>query len=301
MLNLYVFKVKDTKECISRNSQQICKKMAIDFEAMLKQAEQSLQDSLKVQAKEPEAFVDVDNIPCTDLYDFKLTENGFPKTAFYVPNFVSNEESSRLVKFLSDNEWVQLKDRKLKNYGGAPNLTGTILEPLPLPLQQLSKKLVNFKVFESEPDQALVNQYDSTGGIGYHNDGPNFKPKAAIISLLSSCLIHFRKIINNDKGEQILAPECHSIMLEPNSLFVFTSDLYVQYKHGINCNPEGKETLTKENKEPLHITRKQRFSITLRNVSKIKYKMSSIDEILPLYLQEERERGLRWWKKAING
>lgn len=268
--------------------------MAIDFAAMLKQAELEMLQNTSIGNIEfdvKEQIVDKTNLPTKSFEEFKIDD--FPSTAHYVPNFISIKEADGLLKYLDKGNWTQLKDRKLKNFGGAPHLSGTILEPLPEPLVCLSEKLKEFGVFDVEPDQALVNKYESSGGIGFHMDGPNFKPKAAIISLLSCCLIYFK---DTDGVEQ------KPILLEPNSLFVFYDDLYLKWKHGIKCSEEKVENSEKvaNKREKVQVERKKRVSITLRNVSKVHYKMTSISEVLPPHLKEERERRLLWWKKAIN-
>lgn len=147
-----------------------------------------------------------------------------------------------------------------------------------------------------------MNEYSLSGGIGFHKDGVNFKPKAAIISLLTPCLIHFIPETKTEKDVQ----DRISVLLEPNSLFVFHEDLYEIYKHGILCeqqeefgNVANSEFCQTVNSNFL-LRSNKRYSLTMRCVSKIMYTMSSPNEVLPPHMQEERERRLKWWQQAVN-
>lgn len=254
--------------------------MAIDFKAMMRQAERKLQQ--KQEKSSHSDLVLVNDIPTESLDTFKLSS--FPNSVFYVENFVNDKEAASLVEFCESKGWTQLTHRRLKNFGGVPHPSGTILEPLPQILQKLGEKLKHFKVFPEEPDQALVNEYSVGGGIGFHKDGPNFKPRASIVSLLSSCVMHFR---NKATGEE------RQLLLEPKSLLVFSDEAYNVWEHSIF-----REKV--ESFEDRNVERGKRFSITLRNVSSVKYRMSEEDEVLPTDLQEERIRRLDWWKSAIS-
>ena len=113
--------------------------------------------------------------------------------------------------------------------------SGTILEPLPEYVDKLADLLHARGVFEKKPNQALVNEYEAGSGIDFHYDGPNFEPVAAIVSLLSPAVIHFR----SPKEDRIE----HSVLLEPNSLLVFKGYAYTDLKHGILAAKEDQVSL----------------------------------------------------------
>lgn len=179
--------------------------------------------------------------------------------------------------------------------------SGSILEPLPSYLKELAERLKTYQVFAEEPNQALVNEYTKEGGIDFHNDGPLFRPCAAILSLLSPCLIQFKSEVGNTE-------KCHPpVLLEPNSLLVFKDDAYKTHKHGILCNPVetfkelANQSLLSSVPETSSVKRgPKRISITMRCVHKVTYQMDHCNEVLPSGLEEERQRRLRWWKNAIN-
>lgn len=100
--------------------------MAIDFAAMMKQAEkemmQQTRKNLSVQVLDKtESKIKVHQLPNSSLSSFALKD--IPKRAYYVPNFVDSEEAAYLVSFCASEGWIQLKNRKLKNFGGVPHLS----------------------------------------------------------------------------------------------------------------------------------------------------------------------------------
>jgi len=214
----------------------------------------------------------------------------------YTADFVTNEQAAYLKTAIEENQFETLFGRQLQNWGGVPHPSGTILEPLPLFLRQLGAKLVSSGVFEEPPNQALVNKYENGQGIAPHADGPNFKSKAAIISLGSSAVLRFHH------NSAVIA----RVLLEPNSLLVFSGDAFDKLKHSIEettmepLNPCDNLHLLGNPNPPNTITRGEvRISITLRHVSKIYKVVDEIDLIDP-QLRTEMARRKQWWKQAIS-
>lgn len=57
-----------------------------------------------------------------------------PKTAIYIPNFVSSLEEKELIQKVYSApkpKWTQLKNRRLQNWGGIPHPKGMIPEKIP--------------------------------------------------------------------------------------------------------------------------------------------------------------------------
>eukprot|EP00924_Labyrinthula_sp_SR-Ha-C_P002764 snap_masked-scaffold_13-processed-gene-6.28-mRNA-1 protein AED:1.00 eAED:1.00 QI:0/-1/0/0/-1/1/1/0/307 len=304
--------------------------MALDYERMMKEALREAEQ--KLNSKEA-------SIPKFSFFPIDLGEhqvilqaNQSNPSMHYVSNFLEQEECNTLLQHLysKNSNWIDLGYRKLLNHGGVAHLSGTILEPLPPIVRNLVDKLVDSNILSSSqsPNQSLINEYVSTGKIGFHNDGPNFKPLATIISLNKFCFLEFT--VDSEQNEEQKTEFC--IFLEPNSCFRFTSDAYNLYKHGVfmkrfSASTEENKDLTEgmivnwdliseTSREKLRRyfegdktlreifekdeTGKNRVSITLRQVAKVKYKMDSMNEVLPGDMEAERKRRLAWWTKAIN-
>ena len=89
--------------------------------------------------------------------------------------------------------------------------------PLPLASLCISVSLL-FVVIESDEGPA--------SGIGFHQDGPLFLPRGAIVTLGAPAVIQFV-----DPDDSALGSK-HTVYLRPRSLFVFEGEAYTKLKHG---------------------------------------------------------------------
>ena len=91
-----------------------------------------------------------------------------PSQAFYIPNFITLDEESNLIKSIYDApkpKWTQLKNRRLQNWGGVPQPKGMIAETIPLWLSQYCDRITDLGVFEEQkPNHILINEYLSGQG-----------------------------------------------------------------------------------------------------------------------------------------
>ena len=98
-----------------------------------------------------------------------LLENG-PKTIYYLPEFISEEEERVLQKNITDSpkpKWTQLKNRRLQNWGGLPSSKGMSPEDIPEWLNLYCKKIYDLNVFQNNiPNHILINEYKP--GQGKH-------------------------------------------------------------------------------------------------------------------------------------
>lgn len=214
-----------------------------------------------------------------------------PPTLYYLPNFITTEEESYLIKQVYDApkpKWMQLSNRRLQNWGGLPHPKGMVLEDLPQWLEVYSKKIASLGVFDDKvPNHVLVNEYLPGQGIMPHEDGPLFYPTVATISLGSHTVLDFYRPIkdtpvtestdNSQIGTTSLEERfmC-SVLLQPRSLILVRDDMYKIYLHGI---AERNEDVISGNVSNLCscdnvnigdiLTRDTRVSLTIRYVPKI--------------------------------
>jgi alkylated DNA repair protein alkB homolog 6 len=92
-----------------------------------------------------------------------------PQRAYYIPNFINEEEEKALMKNIYDSpkpKWTQLKNRRLQNWGGIPQLKGMIVEKIPEWLDSYCEKIAALGVFEAnKPNHILINEYQPGQGI----------------------------------------------------------------------------------------------------------------------------------------
>lgn len=176
----------------------------------------------------------------------------------YIPDFVSEEEQTELLKVIDSQIWLSDLKRKTQHYGYKYDYTKKTVDsslklgPLPDWLHTYTDRLVKRGIFSSNIDQVIVNQYQPGQGIGRHIDCvPCFGPIIASLSLNSTCLMEFEHLPSNKKG---------GMMLESRSLLVLTKEARYEWMHSIPARKEDKF-----GEEVLQRTR--RVSLTFRTVS----------------------------------
>uniref|UniRef100_A0A669DCV5 AlkB homolog 6 n=1 Tax=Oreochromis niloticus TaxID=8128 RepID=A0A669DCV5_ORENI len=109
-----------------------------------------------------------------ELKQFVVSEA--PPTAYYVPDFISEDEESYLLQQVyrsPKTKWTQLSGRRLQNWGGLPHPKGMLGERLPDWLQTYCEKISSLGAFSGKTaNHVLVNEYKPGEGIMPHEDGP---------------------------------------------------------------------------------------------------------------------------------
>ncbi|CAM9407988.1 unnamed protein product [Ectocarpus sp. 4 AP-2014] len=193
-----------------------------------------------VGTKEPTPlFVKLAGRPSLDMKKMRV---GNTPSIFYVPDFISGADEQQLFERIhaqaSGNEWVTLRSRRLKCWGGQP---GESFRPEPLPpwVDALCESLVVRGVFseETRPNHVLLNEYQPGQGIMAHTDGPFYEPRTATLSLGSDAVMHFSPRIETSRigrpGVET-RPQA-SLVLRSLSLVVFADDAYSRLMHSIDA------------------------------------------------------------------
>ncbi|GFO41767.1 alpha-ketoglutarate-dependent dioxygenase alkb homolog 6 [Plakobranchus ocellatus] len=149
-----------------------------------------------------------------DPQRFKVGLKDSPRTIYYIPDFISEEEEKYLLSKVyaaPKPKWTQLAHRRLQNWGGLPHPKGMVAETLPEWLQRYTEKLSQLNLFEGRaPNHVLVNEYLPGQGIMPHEDGPLFFPVVSTISLGSHTLLdfyHHREDLKLYEGEETSIPD----------------------------------------------------------------------------------------------
>ncbi len=188
----------------------------------------------------------------------------------YVSNAVSPDYETALLAAIRGAPWVELRARRLQQWGGFPG-PGGMKNTVPLPpfLRTLADGLVAAGIFPAAapPNHALVNAYAVGEGIDAHTDGPCYSPLVATLSLGDDALMRFR-------GREPGAPHVGEIVLRARSMVITSDTLYTDFAHEIERNASvtvgGLASLWNaeeaDAKKGDVITRSQtRISITLRH------------------------------------
>lgn len=205
-----------------------------------------------------------------------------PNSAFYIPNFITEEEEKNLLQNVYDSpksRWTHLKNRRLQNWGGIPDPKGMIQEKIPDWLNDQCTRIGNLGLFDSKmPNHVLINEYLSGQGIMPHEDGPLYFPTVTTISLGSYTLLDFYKPILDNETDSLDERYMFSLFVEPRSLLVLKDDMYKVYLHGIRESETDHidplkipnfNKITNDYNKDTELKRDTRVSLTIRHVPKI--------------------------------
>lgn len=183
------------------------------------------------------------------LFDFE--DEAVPNIAglIYFPDFISEEEERALLDKIDGQPWLTDLKRRVQHYGykydyKARNVDkGLCLGALPKWLTPIADKL------ESNPSQAIVNEYLPGQGISAHVDCvPCFDGTIASLSLGAGTTMVFAR-----KGHR------QEMYLEPRSLLMLSGEARYDWTHAI---PARKNDVI----EGVKVERKRRVSVTFRTV-----------------------------------
>lgn len=174
------------------------------------------------------------------------------------PDFITEKEEKELIKVIDNSLWLNDLKRRVQHYGykydyRARKIDNSLyLGELPNWCKIVYQKMIDEKIIDFVPDQAIVNEYEVGQGISSHIDcEPCFGDTIISLSLNSSCIINFEKVLNSKHKI--------GIFVEPKTLLVMKNESRFDWFHGI---PQRKSD--KFNNE---ITkRERRISITFRKV-----------------------------------
>jgi alkylated DNA repair dioxygenase AlkB len=124
------------------------------------------------------------------------------KGLIYTSDFLNNEQQEWAQQWIdaSDNEWRNDLSRRIQQYGWRYDYKARAITPdmyigeLPQWLQNLARHLYDTtlhpitqeRLFQSIPEQCIVNEYVGSQGIAEHTDHKGFGGVIATISLIST-------------------------------------------------------------------------------------------------------------------
>ncbi|KAI0312636.1 hypothetical protein OF83DRAFT_1165905 [Amylostereum chailletii] len=160
--------------------------------------------------------------------------------------------------YLSIQETPQPKWRQLANRRYMPttsvtsargDLTNTnVLVPQAMPefvtkYPDIISRLKDTGIFDKSPHERpnhiIMNEYHAGQGIMPHEDGPSYYPTVATLSLGSHTVMHYYRYADEPSaatsvGRPIDPTPALSLLLEPRSLVITSSELYTSHLHGIS-------------------------------------------------------------------
>ncbi|KAJ3520286.1 hypothetical protein NM208_g13772 [Fusarium decemcellulare] len=161
-----------------------------------------------------------------------------PQTAYYIPNFISEEEEQVILDKVSSApkpRWKQLTKRRLQTWPSDLVNNKLLDAPLPAWLENQSslvccRSLLRIPDLSTCSTRVLTKDPTTFSSTNIPRDGTAYWPVVCTVSLGASlCLNLYR---SKDDGALDPVPAWR-ILQEPRSLLITTDQLYTDYLHGI--------------------------------------------------------------------
>jgi len=189
--------------------------------------------------------------------------------ADYQSGFISAQEEKALIDAIDRQYWDNDLRRRVQHYGYRYDYKerkaiseGRIGE-LPDWVSFLCDRLVERRIFETRPQQLIVNEYETGQGIAPHSDRDCFGPIVASVSMASDCMMDIYRMPKMKK-------DAFQIVLERCSLLVLRGAARNRWLHGIRPN---KADLQNGHRIP----RGRRLSLTFRTMTRSAFPATATD------------------------
>ncbi len=194
------------------------------------------------------------------LFEIEDTEIPDIQGLCYIPDFITKHEEQALLDHIDSQPWLGDLKRRVQHYGYKYDYKArtiakeSYIGALPEWINIISSKLCDVGIFQSRPDQAIVNEYMPGQGIAPHIDcTPCFGDTIASLSLGSAVMMQF---IHPETKEK------HELYLKERSLIALSGEARYDWQHAI---PARKSDVVNGFK----IDRGRRVSLTFRTVNLI--------------------------------
>lgn len=176
----------------------------------------------------------------------------------YQCDFLSLDEQRQVLGDIDDAHWVTDLARRVQHYGWKYDYRTRMVSPemrlgaFPRWLDRLATKVLESRLFDEMPDQAIVNEYLPGQGIAMHIDRQCFGPVVATVSLGDAWQMDLRPLGSaSGQGEHIL--------LATGSVLTLAGQARFRWMHGIAARKRERED---GGWRPRH----RRVSVTFRTV-----------------------------------
>jgi alkylated DNA repair dioxygenase AlkB len=166
----------------------------------------------------------------------------------YIPDYLTEKDERKLAAAIDSAPWDSTWERRRQPYGAGYGLHATAAPPIPPWGQSLAERLIQEGIGDRPFDHMLVNEYLPGQGIALHTDYEPFDRTIVSLSLLSPCVMDFRRKADGRR---------ESLLLMPRSLLVLNDEGRYEWQHGI---PRRKN----DRSDGITIPRRRRLSITFR-------------------------------------
>lgn len=156
----------------------------------------------------------------------------------YIDDFISEEESKLLLGVIDSHPWQTSLKRRVQQYGPVYDYTTKSLKekyfPIPEFIKSTISKIDELNLFQTQPNQIIINEYLSGQGIAKHIDSAYFGSTVASLSLCSSTIM----LLGQYGGEEF------NQELKTNSIIVLAGEARTKWYHSIPTVSERRVSVT---------------------------------------------------------
>lgn len=163
-------------------------------------------------------------------------------------DYVSEREEEELVAAIDLLPWDTNWERRRQPYGYRYGRAAGPVAPIPAWGVKLSLRMLHAGIADRPFDQMLINEYLPGQGITLHRDYDPFDRTVVSLSLLSACVMDFRRVADGRR---------ESLLLAPRSLLVLSDEARYEWEHGIARRKSDRW-------QGVRILRQRRLSLTFR-------------------------------------
>lgn len=175
----------------------------------------------------------------------------------YIQNFVTEDEARELTAAIDQSTWLSELKRRVQHYGYKYDYTArtvandAYIGALPDWLAPVSTRLHDQGIFQTVPDQVIVNEYEPGQGISAHVDCiPCFGDTIASLTLGSGAMMQFQNTHTAQKEE---------LYLQERSLIVLSGSARYEWRHAIPARKSDRA-------QGFKLDRSRRLSLTFRTM-----------------------------------
>jgi alkylated DNA repair dioxygenase AlkB len=161
-----------------------------------------------------------------ELFPVTVEEGDIPNIPglIYRPNYIREGEETRLWTAIDQEAWDTSWDRRRQLYGASYGTTADPKRPIPDWACDLVRRFQREGICDRPFDQLLINEYLPGQGIAFHRDYESFDRTVASLSLLSACIMEFRR-----PPATLRVP----LLLQRRSLIILSDEARYDWQHGI--------------------------------------------------------------------
>jgi alkylated DNA repair dioxygenase AlkB len=142
----------------------------------------------------------------------------------YLTEYLAPDDEESLRRAIDAEKWDTSWERRRQPYGGAYGGRSEPAPPIPEWGKRVADRLHAEGIGDRPFDQMLVNEYEPGQGIAMHRDYEPYDRTVVSLSLLSGCLMEFRRVADGRRT---------TLWLAPRSLLILSDEARYEWEHGI--------------------------------------------------------------------